>query len=54
MPPLAVLVPVAALLALLATAYLHPRGRTEATVGIAAAVATLATGALDAARGEED
>ena len=48
MPPLAVLVPAAALLALLATAYLHPRGRTEATVGVLAAAATLATGALDA------
>ena len=48
MPPLDVLVPAAALLVLLATAYLHPRGRTEAAIGIAAAAATLTTGALDA------
>ncbi len=46
-PPLDVVVPVAALLVLLATAYLHPRGRTEAGIGLAAAAATLATGALD-------
>lgn len=38
------LVPVGALLGLLVTAYLHPRGRVEATVGLAAAAATLATG----------
>lgn len=40
------LVPVAALLSLLVVAYLHPRGRVEATVGLAAAAATLATGPL--------
>ncbi|WP_243059221.1 SLC13 family permease [Nocardioides sp. SR21] len=40
------LVPVAALVALLVTAYVHPRGRVEATVGLAAAAATLATGIL--------
>jgi arsenical pump membrane protein len=40
------LIPVAALLALLVTAYLHPRGRVEATVGLAAAAATMATGIL--------
>ena len=38
------LVPVLALLALLATAYRHPSGRTEALIGLAAAAATLATG----------
>ena len=47
-PPLAEIVPAAALVALLVTAYAHPRGRTEAAVGLAAAGATLATGALDA------
>ncbi len=47
MPDLEVAVPAAALLALLVTAYLHPRGRTEAAVGLLAALATLATGALD-------
>jgi arsenical pump membrane protein len=40
------LVPVAALLALLVTAYLHPRGRVEAAVGLVAAGVTLATGLL--------
>ncbi|GAA4380586.1 SLC13 family permease [Nocardioides caricicola] len=40
------LVPAAALLALLVTAYLHPRGRVEAAVGLTAAAATLATGIL--------
>lgn len=40
------LVPVAALVALLVTAYVHPRGRVEAVVGLAAAGATLATGIL--------
>ena len=40
------LVPVVALLALLAVAYLHPRGRVEASVGLAAAAATMATGLL--------
>jgi arsenical pump membrane protein len=40
------LVPVAALLLLLVVAYLHPRGRVEATAGLAAAAATLATGLL--------
>ena len=48
MPPLAEIVPAAALLALLITAYAHPRGRTEAAVGLVAAAATLATGALTA------
>ena len=37
MPPLAEIVPAAALVALLVTAYAHPRGRTEAAVGLAAA-----------------
>ena len=36
MPPLAEIVPAAALLALLVTAYAHPRGRTEAAIGLAA------------------
>jgi arsenical pump membrane protein len=40
------LVPVAALLALLVTAYAHPSGRVEAGVGVLAALATLATGIL--------
>lgn len=40
------LVPVAALVALLVVAYLHPRGRVEASVGLAAAAVTLATGLL--------
>lgn len=43
MPPLD-LVPAAALLALLVTAYRHPRGRVEAAVGLTAAAVTLATG----------
>ena len=47
MPPLDV-VPVAALVVLLVAAYVHPRARTELGVGLAAAVATLATGILDA------
>lgn len=46
MPPLDV-VPVVALVALLVTAYVHPRARTELGVGLAAAAATLATGILD-------
>jgi arsenical pump membrane protein len=45
-PPLADAVSVAALLALLLTAYAHPRGRVEALVGLAAAGATVATGML--------
>jgi arsenical pump membrane protein len=45
-PPIADVVPVAALLALLVTAYAHPRGRWEAAIGIAAAAAVLATGVL--------
>ena len=45
MPPLD-LVPVAALLALLVTAYVHPRARTELTAGLVAAAVTLATGIL--------
>jgi arsenical pump membrane protein len=49
-PPLIDAVPVAALLALLATAYAHPRRRVEALVAAAAAAATLATGIL--ARGQ--
>jgi arsenical pump membrane protein len=40
------LVPLLALVVLLAVAYAHPRGRVEAAVGLAAATATLATGAL--------
>ncbi|WP_395696349.1 SLC13 family permease [Nocardioides sp.] len=52
MPPLD-LVPLAALLALLATAYLHPRARTELAVGLLAAGATLATGILDRSEAEE-
>lgn len=40
------LIPAAALLALLVTAYVHPRGRVEALVGLAAAAVTLATGIL--------
>lgn len=40
------LIPVAALVALLVTAYVHPSGRVEATVGVLAALATLATGIL--------
>lgn len=47
MPPLVDVVPVVALLALLATAYRHPSGRTEALIGLVAAVVTLATGILD-------
>ncbi|MFC7494435.1 MULTISPECIES: SLC13 family permease [unclassified Nocardioides] len=39
-------IPVAALAALLVTAYVHPRGRVEALVGLAAAAVTLATGLL--------
>ncbi|MDF1605379.1 SLC13 family permease [Nocardioides sp. YIM 152315] len=39
-------IPVAALVALLLTAYAHPTGRVEAVVGLAAAAATLATGIL--------
>jgi arsenical pump membrane protein len=39
-------IPVAALLLLLVTAYVHPSGRVEAGVGVLAAGATLATGIL--------
>ncbi|MBZ5741322.1 SLC13 family permease [Nocardioides mangrovi] len=39
-------IPVVALVALLVTAYSHPRGRVEAGVGLAAAAVTLATGIL--------
>ena len=54
MPDAVDLVPAAALLVLLVTAYAHPRGRTEAGIGLAAAAATLATGVLGAdALGEE-
>lgn len=45
MPPLDLL-PAAALLVLLVTAYVHPRARTELAVGLAAAAVTLATGIL--------
>lgn len=45
MPPLDV-VPLAALVALLVTAYLHPAARTELGIGLVAAAATLATGIL--------
>lgn len=38
--------PLVALIALLVVAYVHPRGRTEALVGIVAAGAALATGTL--------
>ena len=44
--PLLDAVPAIALVALLVTAYRHPSGRTEATIGLAAAAATLATGLL--------
>ena len=47
MPPLVDAVPVVALIALLATAYRHPSGRTEAAIGLGAAAVTLATGILD-------
>jgi arsenical pump membrane protein len=40
------LIPVAALVALLLTAYAHPSGRVEASVGLLAALATLTTGIL--------
>ncbi len=54
MPDAVDLVPAAALVVLLVTAYAHPRGRTEAGIGLAAAAATLATGVLGAdALGEE-
>ena len=52
MPPLD-LVPLAALLALLVTAYVHPRARTELGIGVLAAAATLATGILGGAEVEE-
>ena len=45
MPPLDA-VPLAALAVLLATAYVHPSARAELGIGLAAAVATLATGIL--------
>ena len=41
------LVPLVALVVLLAVAYAHPRGRVEVAVGLVAAGATLATGELD-------
>lgn len=41
------LVPALALLALLVTAYRHPRARVEAAVGLLAAAVVLATGVLD-------
>ena len=41
-------VPLLALVVLLAVAYTHPRGRTEAAAGVLAVAATLATGALSA------
>lgn len=40
------LIPLAALVALLVTAYAHPSGRVEAGVGVLAALTTLATGIL--------
>ena len=48
MPPPDTLVPAAALVAMLVTAYAHPRGRIEAGRGIVAVAATLAAGVLDA------
>ncbi|GAB2445492.1 ArsB/NhaD family transporter [Nocardioides hungaricus] len=48
MPPLD-LVPAAALVVLLVTAYRHPRARTELATGLATAAATLATGILGVA-----
>jgi len=45
-PHLADAVPALALLVLMVTAYVHPRGRTEAAIGLVAMAATLATGAL--------
>ncbi len=47
MAPLVDVVPVVALVVLLATAYRHPSGRTEALIGLGAAAAVLATGILD-------
>lgn len=44
--PVVDVIPVAALVALLVTAYAHPSGRVEALVGLLAAAATLATGVL--------
>lgn len=52
MPPLD-LVPLAALLALLVTAYVHPAARTELGVGLLAAAATLTTGILGGSEVEE-
>ncbi len=46
MRPLLDAVPAISLVALLVTAYRHPSGRTEATIGLAAAAVTLATGLL--------
>ncbi|GAB3772640.1 arsenical pump membrane protein [Nocardioides ginsengisegetis] len=46
MPPLADLVPIAALLVLLATAYRHPSGRVEALIAVAMSAVTLASGTL--------
>ena len=45
-------IPVVVLVALLATAYTHPRGRVEAGVALAATVVTLATGLLPWSRVE--
>lgn len=47
--PLIDVVPLAALIVLLATAYLHPAARYELGIGLAAAAATVATGVLDRA-----
>ncbi|MFC4783316.1 SLC13 family permease [Nocardioides sp. MAHUQ-72] len=52
MPPLVDAVPVLALLVLLVTAYVHPSGRTELLIGVAAASATLATGIVTAEEAE--
>lgn len=51
MPPLD-LVPVAALLVLLATAYAHPSGRVELAAGLGAAAAVVATGILSSSEVE--
>ena len=48
MPPLDA-IPLAALVVLLVTAYVHPSARAELAVGLVAAAATLATGILDLA-----
>lgn len=51
---LADLVAVAALLLLLAVAFCHPRGRVEAALGVLAAAAVLATGALTRPQVEQE